>query len=206
MYHYFILALCLLFGQLFHLLIKANAMRKRAKSGNVPFNIMKDFIAVDGLEIIATFVGGIIVMLILNEVKMIYPGIENYLRMSFVLLGYSGSSLVLSALSKAEKNVSKQIDEKTNHLEELTSHMNHWVFYPALTSASDVVETIGQQPYGVAANGMSAQTQGVYYTQVINSQIYLCAQLSAFSTPITASIRISGTQQLGYHDPIQRPK
>lgn len=159
MQHYLILALCLLVGQIFHLLIKANAMRKRAKAGNVPFSVMKDFIATDALEIAATFVGGIIVMLVLNEVKLIYPAIENYLRMIFVLLGYSGSSLVLSALSKAEKNVSKQIDEKTNILDDLTSNMNKTVFWgiPPSSFSQLVVEIDGVAVQGqVTVSGLPA--------------------------------------------------
>lgn len=150
MQQYLILGLCLLCGQVFHLLIKANAMRKRAAAGNVEFHIWRDFIWTDILEIIATFMGGILVMLALKEIKGFYPSIEDYLRIIFILLGYSGSSLVLSALSKGEKKISQAIDEKTNTLDELTNNMNNTVFWSIPTSAfGQLVSEIN----GVAVQG-----------------------------------------------------
>lgn len=207
MQQYLILALCLLCGQVFHLLIKANAMRKRAAAGNVEFHIWRDFIWTDILEIIATFMGGILVMLALKEIKGFYPSIEDYLRIIFILLGYSGSSLVLSALSKGEKKISQAIDEKTNTLDELTqTNMEHWVFEPVIISPNDMVVSIGNQPFNIAASEMSAATQGMYYTQTISGSLYLCANIQAFSSPINAIILPSGSQQGNVHVPIKRPK
>lgn len=203
---YLILAVCLLAGQIFHLLIKAGAMRKRAKAGNIEFSFWKDFIALDIFEIAATFVGGIIVMLALKEIVGFYAGIQDYLRILFILLGYSGSSLVLHVLSKAEKKITSEIDSKTNILDQITNNMEHWVFQPALSSPNDVVLTVGSQNFNQPASGMANTTGGIYYTQTILGQVHLCAALSTFSAPEAANIRIAGSQQTNFHIPVKRPK
>lgn len=123
---YFILAACVAVGQLFHLLIKAHAMKKRAIAGNVTFNPIQDFIIKDIYQIASTFVGAAAVMLAFTELVGIYPKLQAVQRLLFLLLGYCGSSLILSAFSSAEKQMQKVIDEKTNQLDDI---LNEEIMY-----------------------------------------------------------------------------
>lgn len=125
---YLILALCIAIGQLIHLLNKAHAMKKRAIAGNISFNPWGDFIKKDIFQIATSFAAGAAVMLMFSELVGLYPKLELVQKIFFVLIGYCGSSLVLSAFSKAEKQMQKAIDNKTNQLDSILSGETYeWV-------------------------------------------------------------------------------
>lgn len=141
---YFVLALCVAIGQLFHLLIKAHAMKKRATAGNIDFNPWTDFIQKDIYQIASTFVGAAAVMLAFTELVGIYPRLETVQRMLFLLLGYCGSSLVLSAFSKAEKQMQQVIDQKTNQLDNILTEETMYEWYVHFESVNDRASLDGE--------------------------------------------------------------
>lgn len=84
--------------------------------------------------------------------------------------------------------------------------MDHWLFQPELTSGSDVVNSVGQQQFGVSAGTIANASQGVFYVQTVNGKLHLCAHLSAFQMPTNANITPAGSMQSGIHVPIRVPK
>lgn len=101
------------FGVVFHLLIKYRALTKRAKAANMRFTFKEYFIE-DWVSIILSFLSVAIVLWVLDEILNFNAAILNYVKIFFVVIGYAGSSIVQSFLSKSEKMIMKTIDKKTD--------------------------------------------------------------------------------------------
>ena len=109
----FIFSLCAISGWFFHSCMKLNSLQKQAKAGNVEFSI-KRYIQDDIFSLLASFSSIFIWLLLFKETANKFPQIVEYARLSFVLMGASGSYLIQYFLSNAEKRITKVIDEKTN--------------------------------------------------------------------------------------------
>lgn len=94
---------CIVLGQFFHLIVKANSLKKKAIASNKGFSLVDDFLKVDFLEILGALVACFMVMIGYSELIGFYPKIALGQKIFFLLLGYSGSSWVLAAFSKADK-------------------------------------------------------------------------------------------------------
>lgn len=120
---------CIVLGQFFHLIVKANSLRKKSFAASKPFSLVGDFLKVDSLEISGSLVACIVVMVAYSELIGFYPKIALGQKIFFMLLGYSGSSWVLAAFSKADKVVLKTIDTKTNELDEILNNKKEEMEY-----------------------------------------------------------------------------
>lgn len=89
-------------GLLFHLFaVKIPAVKSRAKAANVPFT-MGNYFKEDYLAIIASFITIVIAVFLLDEIIGYKPELIKYLKFFFVFIGYTGSSLLIGALGKAD--------------------------------------------------------------------------------------------------------
>lgn len=109
--------LCLaagLLGIAFHIFaVKIPAVKTSAQVGNVPFsygNFFQDELA----AILASIIMVVIFLFILQEVLAMEPAIKPYLVISFVFVGFSGSSFLVSLLGKAQGKVNSIINSKTD--------------------------------------------------------------------------------------------
>lgn len=108
-----ILILCGILGVLFHCCFKANTLKNQAAAANIKFAI-SDYIEKDFLSIIASFLSVAIWYLLFSEVATKYPELNNCERLSFVLMGGSGSYIIQYFFSTAEKKITSVIDKKTD--------------------------------------------------------------------------------------------
>lgn len=107
-----------LLGILFHVVaIKLPRLKKRFKAANVEFSF-KAYLKGDALALISSLVTVIIVVYLLDELAGLKPAILDYVKFLFVFVGYSGSSLLIGALGKADTYVNKIINEKTDIADE----------------------------------------------------------------------------------------
>jgi len=103
-----------LLGQLFHVLvIKLPALKKRATDANTTFNPAQYF-KDDWLALTASLVTILICIFLFDEITGAYPSIVKYAKFFFIFVGYTGSSVLLGALSRADKKIQKVVDTKTN--------------------------------------------------------------------------------------------
>lgn len=108
-----ILILCGVLGVLFHCCFKANTLKNQALAANIQFSL-STYINKDWLSIIASFLSVAIWYLLFSEVAIKYPELNNFERLSFVIMGGSGSYIIQYFFSTAEKKITSIIDKKTN--------------------------------------------------------------------------------------------
>lgn len=103
-----------LLGMAFHIFaVKVPGVKASAKVGNIHFDygaFFQDELA----AIIATVLMIFILLLVLNEIIAFKPEVEPYLKAGFVFIGYTGSSLLVSWLGKAQSKINSIVDAKTN--------------------------------------------------------------------------------------------
>lgn len=132
---------CLVLGQALHLAVKAKSLQKKASAANMPFNIKDDFFKKDFIEIFITLICGFMVLVGYSEIVGFEPRIADSQKIFFMFVGYTGSSLVLSLLSKADKSVMKYIDQKTNIADFITNPQEQMdEYYYQLKNVNDEVK------------------------------------------------------------------
>ena len=110
---YIILFICGVLGEIFHLVTKAQSIKESARVGNAPFKY-KSFIADEFMAIISTLTMLIIAICLVDEFLTYEPKAQPYLKAGFIFLGYTGSSILVNTLGKAQQKINAIVDEKTN--------------------------------------------------------------------------------------------
>lgn len=106
------LAGCL--GILFHIFaVKIPATKKQAQVANMKFTY-KGFFQDELVAILASLLTVIILLVVLNEVLALKPAVEPYLKSGFVLVGYTGSSILIALLGKASQKINEVVNIKTD--------------------------------------------------------------------------------------------
>lgn len=101
-------------GVFFHIfVIKIPSLRDKSKRANHPFTF-KDYLADDWHSIAGSFISIGILIIGLKEVLALKPEFANYITWIFVFVGFTGSSLIQSIFSIANKKIMQVIDVKTN--------------------------------------------------------------------------------------------
>jgi len=115
----FIKLICIgLLGVVAYVLVRANSLKQDANSGNVEFSF-KDYISKDYLSICLSVVAVLLWVFLFKETVTQYPKIEAYTRMSFAGVGFLGSYILQLIFGKAKNYIRKEIDAKTNELDEI---------------------------------------------------------------------------------------
>lgn len=101
-------------GQILHIIaVKLPAVKKRALAANMGFDPAQYF-KDDWLAIAASAVTILICVFIFDEITGAYPSVVKWAKFLFIFVGYTGSSILLNALSKTEKKIQNVVDIKTN--------------------------------------------------------------------------------------------
>lgn len=114
---YLILLACGCVGVLVHCLFKAKDLIDYAQKANIDFGI-KDYLKKDWFGVSVSFLTVIIWLLIFGEVGAKYPKIIDFIRCSFVLMGWFGSYIAQKVFSKGKSYISNIIDKKTDIADE----------------------------------------------------------------------------------------
>lgn len=109
-----IVILCGVFGVLFQCLLKVRSLLKDAQVANMNFSWKKDYAIKDAPSIALAFLSIGIWYYIFGEVANKYPGIADFKRVSFVLMGGVGSYLIQMAFGTAKDRIRKVVDRKTD--------------------------------------------------------------------------------------------
>jgi hypothetical protein len=93
--------------------VKLPSVIKRAKAANHPFSA-KEYFSSDWPAIVASFLTVVIVAFVWDEIVGYKPGLDKIAKMTFVSVGFMGSSLLIAALGKASEKILKIVDFKTD--------------------------------------------------------------------------------------------
>ena len=108
-----ILWLCGLAGVIFHTSAKGQSLLQDARVANKNFNFWRDYILYDWLSIFLSINSVWIWYLIFGEIAEKYTSVQQFARVSFVVMGVAGSWIIQYALSKTKRRVRNAIDEAT---------------------------------------------------------------------------------------------
>jgi hypothetical protein len=95
------------------LAVKIPSIKARYKVANREFTF-KQYLTDDWYTILASFVSVGILIVGLDEILGLRPELEKYIKWLFVFVGFTGSSIIQTVLSVANKKVMSIIDVKTN--------------------------------------------------------------------------------------------
>ncbi|SRR5260221_7680687 len=111
---YFLCFLSGLIGIFFNIFaVKIPAVKKAAKVGNAPFSYTAYF--QDELAaLLASFLTVIAFLILLDEVVAYQPAILPYLKVAFFFVGFTGASIVIALLGKAQDKINAIVDVKTD--------------------------------------------------------------------------------------------
>lgn len=101
-------------GILFHIfVIKLPSLKKRSVAANQKFSVT-DYFKDDWLTIVGSVLTVTIVIFGLDEILTFKPDIAGYIKWFLVFVGFTGSSVIQSVFSVANKKLMAVIDIKTN--------------------------------------------------------------------------------------------
>lgn len=100
-------------GVLVHCLFKVKDLIDYAQKANIEFSI-NDYLKKDWFAISVSFATVFIWLLIFGEVGNAYPKIIDFIRCTFILMGWFGSYIAQKVFSRGKSYISNIIDKKTN--------------------------------------------------------------------------------------------
>lgn len=104
-------------GILIHFVVRMIKSKRRADAAKITFSYKKA-IQDDGLVLISNILGACAIVYILPNLLNWKPEYAGFVRPFYIFAGYSGSSVVLAALSAAEKRTLKEIKDATQECED----------------------------------------------------------------------------------------
>lgn len=93
--------------------VKIPKLKSLGKAANHPFKF-KEYISDDWPSIVASILTVIAIIWVWTEIVGIKPELENYAKLLFIFVGFTGSSIALAGMSVASKKLTAIIDIKTN--------------------------------------------------------------------------------------------
>jgi hypothetical protein len=103
-----------LLGILFHIFaVKLPAIKQQAKVANMPFSYSAYF-QDDLAAILGSLLTVVILLVVLDELVAFKPAVLPYLKAAFVFVGFTGSSILISLLGKAQDKINQVVDVKTD--------------------------------------------------------------------------------------------
>lgn len=104
-------------GILFHLILNINKTKKRFNVANLEFDFGM-YVKGEIWALIASLLTVVIATYLIDELANFRPEILEWIKFFFVFVGYSGSSLLVGILGKANSYVNKVVDAKTDIADE----------------------------------------------------------------------------------------
>jgi hypothetical protein len=103
-----------LLGILFHIFaIKIPAVKERARVANVKFSY-REYFADDLAGMLASLLTVVILLVVLDELVAFKPAVIPFIKFGFVFVGFTGSSILIALLGKAQKKINDIVDVKTD--------------------------------------------------------------------------------------------
>jgi hypothetical protein len=99
--------------------IKLPYAKKKATVANYPFSF-KCWILDEWTVIVGNIVSVLLLLVLIDNLIALKPGLKNYIEFLFAFVGFTGSSIFMAAFSAFDKKVMKVIDEKTNIADGIT--------------------------------------------------------------------------------------
>jgi hypothetical protein len=113
-----------LLGVLFHVFaVKIPAVKSRTKAANLVFTY-KEYLNDDLAGIFASLLTVMILLITLDELIAFKPAVIPYLKFGFVFVGFTGSSILIAILGKAQGKINSIVDIKTNIADRITPTPN----------------------------------------------------------------------------------
>lgn len=101
-----------LIGMALHTVLKIKSLKEKAKLANVEFKISQYF-ANDWPSILASALTIGMFLFFIDSLVKWQPKAENYLRVGFAFVGYTGSDIASRLFSVVNKKINTAIDYKT---------------------------------------------------------------------------------------------
>lgn len=188
---------CSLLGQFLHLLIKARAIKARNDAAGLKGNPFSELIVKDYINIILSLAANVALLIFFKNTtkttfEFTFLGIDiaiDWRFFLFILSGYTGSSFVLSFLSKVD-SLQKQ---KLNDVSVLTPNIMEYVWDLEFSASTDMVIQSGGN---ISIADYAQLTFGVYDLDKI---------ITYDSEPAQVGYKRIDTTQ-GVAIPIRRPK
>lgn len=102
-----------LIGIAFQTLIKINKLQTQSKLANHAFKI-RDYFENDWTTILLNLLTLAVAVISIDEVVKYKPQVVSFIKWFFFFIGYTGSSILNSLLSKTQDGLNKIIDIKSN--------------------------------------------------------------------------------------------
>jgi hypothetical protein len=162
-------------GVIIHCAIKAQGLKKDALAANdTDWNIKDDYLKVDSIPIVLSFLTVALWYLIFGEAAKAYAKLEDYIISSYALVGMVGSYAVQYAIGKSKGLIRKTVDNKTNQLDEMLNNQNEEemeeleYYFPIPENAigiGTVDDNIGIGVYAQMTSGIYEPTELIYYIE-----------------------------------------
>lgn len=105
---------CGIIGVLLHIFaLKIPSAKERSKTANLPFSI-KSYLSDDYPAIIASIITVIGCVMVVDEIIGYNPSFMRFIKFGFIFIGYTGSSILISAFGKFDKGINAVVDVKTD--------------------------------------------------------------------------------------------
>lgn len=102
-----------LIGIAFQTLIKIRKLQEQSRLSNSPFRV-RDYFINDWVTIVLNFLTLGVAVFAVDEIINYKPNVLPFIKWFFFFIGYTGSSLLNSLLSKTQTGINKVIDVKTD--------------------------------------------------------------------------------------------
>ena len=118
-YLYFQCFLSCLIGNLIHILFKWNSLAKDYKVANMKDLGLWQYIKMDSKAVILNLVGSLALVWVMDEI-INSEYVMGKIKLIFILIGISGSYVIMQLFSKGKRLFRQTVDEKTNIADEKT--------------------------------------------------------------------------------------
>lgn len=157
----FILIFIGFLGVASHSLIKLQSLSRDAKGNKVAFDWWRDYITVDIFSIIFSFLSVFIWFFLFGEIAKIYPGIDDFVRVSFFVFGAVGSYAIQYTLGKAKGLIRQAVDTKNNELFFLLNKTNSMTETWEVRFRGVADKVVGDNGAGISLSDFATDTYGV---------------------------------------------
>lgn len=110
-------------GMILQMLLKANAIKQKAKSNNLIFSF-KEFLLDDWLSHSVSVTTIVMFMFFIEEATRFNEHVENYLKIGFAFVGYSSSDIASRLFSVVNKRVNEATGYKATGYDTTTGNLD----------------------------------------------------------------------------------
>lgn len=188
------LSICLVLGQVLNLGVQIDAKNEEAIAKGEQFHLWRDFLRRNRIKIFLSILSGIIALILYNEISAQTDKVGGWKMSLFILIGFTGSELVIKYLNKFKAKVETVFDnDGTGETETMSTPQYEY----ALAYGAATTITLSGKPYTM--DSFASTTGGVN-----NSTVHeIVWQTQPSFTEVTLTFPDGKTSIAG---PVRRPK